>query len=513
MPRWPSVFLKAPSCIVGPGDPIVRPPTTEQLDYEVELAVVIGKRAKSVSKEQALEYVAGYTIMNDVSARDLQLGKDGGIILGKNFDTSAPLGPCIALSDELPDPSNLGIRTWVNGELRQNGNTHTLIFDVAAIIAFLTQQLTWRPGDVIATGTPAWRRAGHEAASLAPARRLHPDGDRRHRRAGEPGHPVTRESTPDGRGYRLADASPGRGPTHGQQQQIAVGATFPQTEIGADVGGVRAYAEAAQDLGFNHLLIYDHVLGADPDAPSTRPGPARTPPTPCSTRCSSCSATWPPPPRSWSWSPRRHPAAAPDRPRRQAGRRDRRPRRASSGSASASAGTGSSTRARDELQEPARRFEEQIEPARALARADLHPSRPVRAGSPQRGINPLPIQRPIPIWIGGSAEPALKRAAEIADGYFPQRPLEGGWPETLAKMKRLARGQAWTGPASASRPDQRRTPAHPDDWRATYEEWKALGATHITVNTMNGGLQGPEAHIKRIREVKDTPADRRPPYN
>ncbi len=86
LPRWPCVFLKAPSCVVGPGDPIVRPPTTEQLDYEVELAVVIGKQAKSVAKEQALEYVAGYTIMNDVSARDLQLGKDGGIILGKNFD-------------------------------------------------------------------------------------------------------------------------------------------------------------------------------------------------------------------------------------------------------------------------------------------------------------------------------------------------------------------------------------------------------------------------------------------
>src|SRR5687768_10786610 len=142
LPRWPSVFLKAPSCIVGPGDPIVRPPTTEQLDYEVELAVVIGRRATSVPKERALEYVAGYTIMNDVSARDLQLGKDGGIILGKNFDTSAPLGPCLTLADELPDPSNLGIRTWINGELRQDGHTHNLIFDVPAIIAFLTQQLT-----------------------------------------------------------------------------------------------------------------------------------------------------------------------------------------------------------------------------------------------------------------------------------------------------------------------------------------------------------------------------------
>ncbi|MGE3913301.1 MAG: fumarylacetoacetate hydrolase family protein [Chloroflexota bacterium] len=155
LPRWPSTFLKAASCIVGPGDPIVRPPTTEQLDYEIELAVVIGKLAKSVPREDAMEYVAGYTIMNDVSARDLQLGKDGGIILGKNFDTSAPFGPAIALTDEIPDPTHLRLRTWVNGELRQDGNTHTLIFDVPAIIAFLTQQMTLEPGDIIATGTPS----------------------------------------------------------------------------------------------------------------------------------------------------------------------------------------------------------------------------------------------------------------------------------------------------------------------------------------------------------------------
>jgi acylpyruvate hydrolase len=155
LPRWPSVFLKAPSCIVGPGDPIVRPPTTEQLDYEIELAVIIGKTARNVSRDDAMQYVAGYTIMNDASARDLQLGKDGGIILGKNFDSSAPLGPVVALSDDLPDPTHLRLRTWVNDELRQDGNTHTLIFDIPAIIAFLTQQLTLEPGDIIATGTPA----------------------------------------------------------------------------------------------------------------------------------------------------------------------------------------------------------------------------------------------------------------------------------------------------------------------------------------------------------------------
>ncbi|MCC7368933.1 MAG: fumarylacetoacetate hydrolase family protein [Chloroflexi bacterium] len=173
LPRWPSVFLKAPSCIVGPNDPIVRPPTTEQLDYEIELAVVIGKRAKSVPREEALGYVAGYTIMNDVSARDLQLGKDGGIILGKNFDSSAPFGPCLALADEIPDPSHLQLRTWINGQLRQNGNTHTLIFDVPAIIAFLTQQLTLEPGDIIATGTPAGVGLGlHPQVWLQPGDRI-----------------------------------------------------------------------------------------------------------------------------------------------------------------------------------------------------------------------------------------------------------------------------------------------------------------------------------------------------
>lgn len=155
LPRWPSVFLKAPSCVVGPGDPIVRPPTTERLDYEIELAVVIGKTAKSVSRDDAMQYVAGYTIMNDVSARDLQLGKDGGVILGKNFDSSAPMGPALVLADEIPDPTNLRLRTWVNDEPRQDASTHTLIFDIPAIIAFLTQQLTLEPGDIIATGTPA----------------------------------------------------------------------------------------------------------------------------------------------------------------------------------------------------------------------------------------------------------------------------------------------------------------------------------------------------------------------
>lgn len=155
IPARPSVFLKASSTVIGPGEPIIRPPTTQQLDYEVELAVVIGQRCKAVPREAAMGAVAGYTILNDVSARDLQFAKDGGIILGKNFDTSAPMGPWLALVDEIPDPGDLNLRTWVNGELRQNGATRNLIFDIPFIISFLSQQLTLEPGDVIATGTPA----------------------------------------------------------------------------------------------------------------------------------------------------------------------------------------------------------------------------------------------------------------------------------------------------------------------------------------------------------------------
>ena len=151
----PSVFIKVSSAVIGPGEPIVRPTTTQQLDYEGELAVIIGQRVKGVQREQTMACVAGYTIFNDVSARDLQLGKDGGIIVGKNFDTSAPMGPYVALTDELPDPTGLGLRTWVNGEQRQDSNTRNLIFDIPFIISYISRQLTLEPGDVIATGTPS----------------------------------------------------------------------------------------------------------------------------------------------------------------------------------------------------------------------------------------------------------------------------------------------------------------------------------------------------------------------
>ncbi len=151
----PIVFNKAPNTLVGPNDDVHIPRGSTKTDWEVELGVVIGRTCRDVSVDDALDYVFGYVTANDLSARDLQFAKDGGIIVGKNFDTSAPMGTFVALTDELPDPNNLRLRTWVNGQLRQDGNTQTLIFDVPAIIAYLSRQLTLEPGDVIATGTPA----------------------------------------------------------------------------------------------------------------------------------------------------------------------------------------------------------------------------------------------------------------------------------------------------------------------------------------------------------------------
>jgi probable F420-dependent oxidoreductase len=150
----------------------------------------------------------------------------------------------------------------------------------------------------------------------------------------------------------------------------------------------------------------------------------------------------------------------------------------------------------------ARRYEEQIALLRRYWQEPIFSHKGEFESVTAAGINPLPIQRPIPVWIGGSAEPALKRAAEIADGFFPQRPLEGGWPETLAKMKawREAAGKSWAGYGIEARINA--GAGDPDEWRATYDEWKALGATHISVNTMNGGLVGPDQHIARVREVK-----------
>ncbi len=150
-PDEPLFFLKPSTAVIGYGDEILLPPMSQRVDYEGELALVIGKRAKDVSEAEALNYVLGYTCMNDVTARDLQK-RDGLFCRAKGFDTFAPLGPWI--ETEL-DPSSVNVTTRVNGEVRQQGNTSDLIFDVPRLISFISQVMTLEPGDVISTGTPS----------------------------------------------------------------------------------------------------------------------------------------------------------------------------------------------------------------------------------------------------------------------------------------------------------------------------------------------------------------------
>ena len=173
LPEYPVLFTKGISAVQNPGDPILIPThlKSEEVDYECELAVIIGKPAKNVSKKNALDYVLGYACGNDVSARDWQIKRGGSQwCRGKTFDTFCPLGPCLVTTDEIPNPNALAIKTVVNGEVRQESNTRDMIFDVATLIEFLSGSTTLMPGTVIMTGTPqgvgmarkppCWLRAG-----------------------------------------------------------------------------------------------------------------------------------------------------------------------------------------------------------------------------------------------------------------------------------------------------------------------------------------------------------------
>ena len=153
-PEFPVFFNKQATCVVGPGDEVHMPRVSSLLDYEGELAIVIGERCRHVSEERAPEVIAGYTIANDLSVRDWQL-RTPTMTLGKSFDTHGPLGPWVVSADELGDPHALSIRTWVNDELRQDGNTKEMIYDCFQQVAHLSEAFTLEPGDVIATGTPA----------------------------------------------------------------------------------------------------------------------------------------------------------------------------------------------------------------------------------------------------------------------------------------------------------------------------------------------------------------------
>lgn len=177
IPQTPMLFIKSSNTLNNPSDPIVAPKNSGMVDYEAELCVVIGKAARHVTKERALDYVLGYTCANDVSARDWQRDKalgGGQFARGKSFDTFCPIGPWIVTKDEIADPNALGIRCTVNGQAMQDSNTRDMIYDVPALIASLSQTLTLRPGAVILTGTPegvgmgrtppVWLKAGDQVA-------------------------------------------------------------------------------------------------------------------------------------------------------------------------------------------------------------------------------------------------------------------------------------------------------------------------------------------------------------
>ncbi len=154
VPELPLLFAKMPTAVTGPAGPVVLPTYTTKPDFEGELAVVIGQTARNLLAADALDAVFGYAVMNDVSARDVQASEPQWV-RAKGADTFAPWGPWITTRDEVPDPQGLSIRTWVNGELMQDGTTANMVFSVAELIAFISTSFTLEPGDVITTGTPA----------------------------------------------------------------------------------------------------------------------------------------------------------------------------------------------------------------------------------------------------------------------------------------------------------------------------------------------------------------------
>lgn len=154
VPSEPVIFMKATSAIQGPNDPVEIPRGSEKTDWEVELGVVIGKTAKYVSEADALDYVAGYCVINDLSERAFQLEHQGQWTKGKSADTFGPTGPWLVTKDEVPDPQNLDMWLEVNGHRYQNGSTRTMVYGVAFVVAYLSRFMSLRPGDIISTGTP-----------------------------------------------------------------------------------------------------------------------------------------------------------------------------------------------------------------------------------------------------------------------------------------------------------------------------------------------------------------------
>jgi probable F420-dependent oxidoreductase len=288
---------------------------------------------------------------------------------------------------------------------------------------------------------------------------------------------------------------------------VKYGAVFPQTEIGPDPANVRAFAQGVQELGFDHLMAYDHVLGADRDTHQHLAGPYRAehefheilvllgylasvaPGLELVTGV--------------IIAPQRQTALL----AKQAAEVDI----LAGGRFRCGLGIGWNDVEYEALgmdfTNRGQRFDEQIDLLRRFWTEPVFDFDGRWHKVTAAGINPLPVQRPIPIWIGGSAERALRRAAVKADGIFPQRPLEGGWAATLDQMRSWAEeaGRDWSGFGI----DQRISVAEgsADDWRATAEEWRALGATHITLVTMGAGFKSPDEHLARLREAREVLAD------
>ncbi len=154
IPDEPVVFMKSTTAISGPADPVIRPRDARRLDWEVELAFVVGRRARRVGIDEAAEFIAGYLVLNDVSERSFQFDRGGQWVKGKSFDTFCPLGPWLVTADEIPDPQALSIWLEVNGRRFQDGNTRTMIFPVTEILSHVSQFMTLEPGDIVSTGTP-----------------------------------------------------------------------------------------------------------------------------------------------------------------------------------------------------------------------------------------------------------------------------------------------------------------------------------------------------------------------
>jgi probable F420-dependent oxidoreductase len=284
---------------------------------------------------------------------------------------------------------------------------------------------------------------------------------------------------------------------------MQIGAVFPQYEMAPDPASVRAYAQAVQALGYQHLLIYDHVLGADPAHYTDWSGPYTV------------DTQFHEPMVLYGYLAAVVPGlelgtAVIILPQRQAVLAAKQAAQVdllTGGKFRMGVGIGWNWVEYEGLgmdfKNRARRLEEQIDVMRQLWTERVVTYNGRYHTITAAGINPMPVQRPIPIWIGASAESGIKRAAELADGFFPQRPLEGGWPATLDKIRGW-RAAAGRDPKTFGI-DQRINAGvgTPDEWRATAEEWRGLGATHLSVNTMHGGLFGPDAHIERLRQAKE----------